>query len=363
MRRNRSSRRYGGRKPIISYVIGAAFLLVAVIFSIKGLSNSSAEPSPTPSQDVIQPLPSETPGKASPFPSGGETPVPTPTSDPIPTAPPTSAPSPTVPATSPAPVGNVRFEIRTMKQDDIYRGKLILINANHPYRFIDFENFVPLYNYKTDSYKVGDYELLFAEDAIAPLNSMLNDFYYYTGVNAVLAASGHRTYEYQQYLFDKEVALVGPEEAAIWVAKPGASEHHSGLAIDFAVYYDSGEYYEYDGTGEFAWINENCHKYGFIVRYKSEKKDITGIAYEPWHFRYLGIPHASKVTELGLCYEEYVDYLRDYSYDSPLTIETDGGEVYKTYYCEGLNVYVPKNIDYEISGNNIDGFIVTYKAS
>jgi D-alanyl-D-alanine carboxypeptidase len=355
MNRKRTTRGYSGRRPvpIISYVLGAAFLLVAVIFSVKGFLRSSAEPSTIPSQNVTAPMPSLTPS-----PSGIESPDPA-ASDPTPTA---TTPT-TAPVASPTPVGNISYEVKTMKQDDIYQGKLILINANHPYRFFDFENFVCLYNYKTDSYKVGDYDLLIAEDAIAPLNRMLNDFYYNTGVNAVLATSGHRTYEYQQYLFDKEVALVGPEEAALWVAQPGASEHHSGLAIDFAVYYDSGEYHDYDGSGDFAWINENCHKYGYIVRYKPDKQHITGIAYEPWHFRYLGVPHATKVTELELCYEEYIDYLRDYSYDSPLSIETDEGEVYKAYYCEGLNVYVPKNIDYEISGNNIDGFIVTYKAS
>jgi len=321
------------------YIIGTVFLLIAVILSIKGLANNSATPSPTPSAAASPDLTSPT-----------QTPVVTPS-------------VPTVPVTTPEPAVDTKFETRTMTQDDIHQGKLILVNADHPYGFIDFENFVCLYNYKTDSYKVGDYDILFAEDATSPLNSMLNDFYSATGNNAVLAVSGHRTYEYQQHLLDQEIAQKGEAEAALWVAKPGASEHHSGLAIDFSVYYDSGEYFEYDGTGEFAWINENCYKYGFIVRYSPDKQSITGIGHEPWHFRYLGVPHATKVTQLGLCYEEYIDYLRDYSYENPLTIETDDGEVFDTYFCEDLKVYVPKNGEYDISGNNIDGFIVTVKKS
>lgn len=337
MNRKRKSRRNRRRKPVLPYILGTVFLLVAVVFSVKGLANNSASPSPTPSQTVETPEPSQAPD---------ETPS-----------------IPTAPVITPEPTVDTGFETMTMKQDDIYQGKLVLINASHHYKFIDFENFVCLYNYKTDSYKVGDYDILFAEDAVPPLNRMLDDFYYNSGVNAVMAVSGHRTYEFQQYLFDKEVALVGAEEAALWVAQPGASEHHSGLAIDFSVYYDSGEYFDYDGTGDFAWINENCHRYGFIVRYSPDKQDITGIGFEPWHFRYIGIPHATKVTELGMCYEEYIDYLRDYSYENPLSIRTDEGEVYDTYFCEGLKVYVPKNSDYEISGNNVDGFIVTVKGS
>lgn len=338
MNRKRKSRRNRRRKPVFPYILGTVFLLVAVVFSAKGLANNSTSPSPTPSQASTEnPAPSQTPDE--------------------------SPSIPTAPVTTPEPTVNTGFETMTMKQDDIFQGKLVLINSSYPYKFIDSENFVCLYDYKTDSYKVGDYDILVAEDAIPSLNGMLNAFYLHSGVNAVIAVSGHRTYEYQQHLFDQEIAQKGEAEAALWVARPGASEHHSGLALDFSVYYDSGEFYDFDGTGEFAWINENCHKYGFIVRYSPDKQDLTGIGYEPWHFRYIGIPHSIKVTELGMCYEEYVDYLRDYSYENPLSIRTDGGEVYETYFCEGLKVYVPKNSDYEISGNNVDGFIVTVRAS
>jgi len=342
MNKKKKSRRYKRSTPVIPYIIGTVFLVIAVILSVKGLTNNPAPPSPTPSVTPT-PIPTDAP---SPSQSPDVTPAPPPT--------PTSTPTPAV---------GTDYEAKTMTQDDMYQGKLILVNRDKPYRFIDFENFVCLYDYKTDSYKVGDYDILYAEDAIAPLNSMLDDFCSQTGNNAVLVISGHRTYELQQSLLDREIALKGEAEAALWVAQPGTSEHHSGLAVDFAVYYDSGEYYEYDGSGEFAWINENCQKYGFIVRYNPDKQDITGIGHEPWHFRYLGVPHATKVTQLGLCYEEYIDYLRDYSYKNPLTIETDDGEVYETYFCGGLTAYVPRSGDYEISGNNVDGFIVTVKIS
>lgn len=93
------------------------------------------------------------------------------------------------------------------------------------------------------------------------------------------------------------------------VAEPGTSEHALGLALDLI----SNQYSELDerqeGTKEAKWLEENCHKYGFILRYPPEKTSITGIIYEPWHYRYVGVEHATKITELGVTLEEY---LKDY---------------------------------------------------
>ncbi len=93
------------------------------------------------------------------------------------------------------------------------------------------------------------------------------------------------------------------------VAEPGTSEHALGLALDLI----SNQYSELDerqeGTKEAKWLEENCHKYGFILRYPPEKTSITGIIYEPWHYRYVGVEHATKIMELGVTLEEY---LKDY---------------------------------------------------
>ncbi len=92
------------------------------------------------------------------------------------------------------------------------------------------------------------------------------------------------------------------------VAEPGTSEHALGLALDLI----SKHYMELDEkqreTAEAKWLEANCYKYGFILRYPPEKTDITGIIYEPWHYRYVGVEHATKITELGVTLEEYLEF-------------------------------------------------------
>lgn len=96
------------------------------------------------------------------------------------------------------------------------------------------------------------------------------------------------------------------KETAMNVALPGMSEHALGLALDLI----SNQYSELDEkqqtTAEAKWLAENCYKYGFILRYPPEKTNITGIIYEPWHYRYVGEEHAAKITERAITLEEYI---------------------------------------------------------
>lgn len=85
-----------------------------------------------------------------------------------------------------------------------------------------------------------------------------------------------------------------------YIAPPGCSEHTLGLAVDFNSLYES-----FDSTKEFAWLQLNCTRFGFILRYQKNKTDITGFNYEPWHYRFVGSNHAVKITEGGFCLEEY----------------------------------------------------------
>jgi D-alanyl-D-alanine carboxypeptidase len=90
------------------------------------------------------------------------------------------------------------------------------------------------------------------------------------------------------------------------LAYPGYSEHHTGLAVDIVAktyqVLDEG----YQNTAEAAWLAEHAHEYGFILRYPADKTEITGIDYEPWHFRYVGVEAATEIWEAGVCLEEYV---------------------------------------------------------
>lgn len=102
--------------------------------------------------------------------------------------------------------------------------------------------------------------------------------------------SGYRDYFYQERLYNKLLNEKGYAYTFRSVAKPGCSEHQTGLAIDICVYKDDKCYIEHEleNLEEIKWVINNCYKYGFILRYPKDMEDITGYNYEPWHFRYVG---------------------------------------------------------------------------
>lgn len=124
--------------------------------------------------------------------------------------------------------------------------------------------------------------------------------------------SGNRSYERQRinynnltetymtrYGIDRKAAQ---KKAATVILPPGTSEHNIGLAMDICNTYDS-----FANSKEYAWLTKNAYKYGFILRYPKGKEDVTGIVYEPWHWRFVGTEYAKKIRDSGLCLEEYLD--------------------------------------------------------
>ena len=133
------------------------------------------------------------------------------------------------------------------------------------------------------------------------------------GLDNWQVSAGYRSIAYQQQLMDNKVyeyrqqGLSGSDArsaAERYVATPGCSEHHTGLAFDITV---AGQ--SFASTKQCAWLQEHCWEYGFILRYTEEKESITGIAAEAWHFRYVGQPHALIMRDNGWCLEEYIDSL------------------------------------------------------
>jgi D-alanyl-D-alanine carboxypeptidase len=126
----------------------------------------------------------------------------------------------------------------------------------------------------------------------------------------VILSSTYRSYEDQSYLYDLKVDEYGEEEAQTIVAIPGTSEHQTGLAADIMdeVYPYLNEWQEH--TEAQAWLMEHAPEYGFILRYPPDASDITGIIYEPWHYRYVGEKFAKEITKRGLTLEEYVAWRR-----------------------------------------------------
>jgi len=126
------------------------------------------------------------------------------------------------------------------------------------------------------------------------------------------ATSGFRSYSTQKAIFDRKAKERGEQSANRSVAKPGQSEHQTGLAMDIEgeSSLGTGLTNSFGETPEGIWVEENCADYGFIIRYPKDKTKITGYVYEPWHIRYVGVEAAKEITELGLTLEEYVLLVR-----------------------------------------------------
>lgn len=121
-------------------------------------------------------------------------------------------------------------------------------------------------------------------------------------------ASGYRSYDTQDELYNSYVKLDGKKKADTYSARPGYSEHQTGLAMDLNIVDSS-----FEGTPEAIWLENNSYKYGFIIRYPKGKEAITGYKYEPWHVRYLGKDLAKEVYDSGLTLEEYLNIDSKYS--------------------------------------------------
>jgi len=147
---------------------------------------------------------------------------------------------------------------------------------------------------------------------VGPLNAMLEAGSEY----GLYVTSAYRSYDTQQGLYDNKVQRVinatgmsyedALVEAATVVAKPGTSEHHTGLAVDL-LHEDCYELEEYwDQSPAFDWMKKHCAEYGFILRYPKSKQSVTGVIYEPWHYRYVGVEAATEIMARGITLEEYL---------------------------------------------------------
>lgn len=150
------------------------------------------------------------------------------------------------------------------------------------------------------------------------LNAMLTECWR-LGMHPVVC-SAYRPHATQLRLHNNKIARLrsagysyesAVKEAGRWVAVPGTSEHETGLALDIVSYSYQLLDEKQENTVEQKWFMEHCWEYGFILRYPEDKTEITGIGYEPWHYRYVGRKAAAEMKELGLCLEEYIQMLEN----------------------------------------------------
>ena len=195
---------------------------------------------------------------------------------------------------APEPAGFV------VKQADAWQ--YILVNKNNP---ID-ENFGPPETYLLQEKYKSDLRI---KEATQQMFSAAEA----EGVS-LIACSGYRPYEVQEKLFNRKKAKfshLSDEEAGIeaakTVAKPGTSEHQTGLALDLVTPSYTSLDDGYADTEAAKWLAANAYQYGFILRYPKDKTEITQIIFEPWHYRYVGKEAAKIIFEEGLCYEEFYE--------------------------------------------------------
>lgn len=234
-----------------------------------------------------------------------------------------------------------------IRKEQIYQGNLLLINSKYPILQESVRpDIVNLYKYNEmiNGYGLLDTEIYLSKSIARTFSEMMNDTEK-EGVNHFLISSGFRDFDEQSELYE--------EMGADYALPAGYSEHNSGLALDVG-----SSSTTMDRAPEGKWIKDNAWKYGFILRYPSDKTDVTGIQYEPWHIRYVGLPHSAIMKEMNFVLEEYLDYLKD---KKKITADFDGEKYTVSYYpySENMTINIPENHEYEISGNNIDGVIVT----
>ena len=255
----------------------------------------------------------------------------------------------------PIPDGYTEIPLDT---EEIYSGNLITVNVNNIYRFPPEDiNVVTLYDHiSTQYYGVSDFTVCLDEEVVEHLNQLMEDFAENQHNTDIVVIGGYRSAEDQTQRYNNGISgVIG-----------GFSDYHTGRSFDMGVFPQdgSGSGY-YSPTGIYSWIDEHASDYGFVVRYPEGKEVFTNERARTQTYRYVGVPHSTYMKQNNLCLEEYIEKLKSYTINKPLEISS-GTSLYKVYYTASgdgttTDVGVPLGSDYEISGNNQDGFIVSVK--
>jgi len=234
-----------------------------------------------------------------------------------------------------------------VSKNQIYEGTLVLVNKDLPVRKEGIPSDVIRLSQRKElvnGYRLLDDAIRLSRD-VAEWFSVMMDAAKKDGVRHFVINSGYRT--------DKEQSQLYREMGADFALPAGYSEHNLGLSLDIG-----STQTEMDKAEEGKWLRGNAWKYGFVLRYPKGKTAITGIQYEPWHFRYVGMPHSAIMEEKDFTLEEYLAYLKEHQV---ITATVEGMSYEVAYYpvTEQATLQVPADRPYELSGNNMDGVIVT----
>lgn len=248
------------------------------------------------------------------------------------------------------------MKIITLNYDAIHSGNLILVNAHYPCRDSITERTLSPVNTDTD-------KVLLDRDALSSFSCLMDKL---NGWGQIVAVSGWRSMQEQTEIYTDSLKDNGRTFTEKYVAHPGHSEHQTGLAIDLALKQDYIDFIcpDFPYTGICQTFRQDAVSYGFIERYPENKESITGIAHEPWHFRYVGVPHAEIMVNHGFVLEEYISFLKNYPHGKTHYFhKTKDKRIAVSYldadHAADIQLEIDDNVPYSVSGNNIDGFIIT----
>lgn len=178
---------------------------------------------------------------------------------------------------------------------------LQLVNRDHPLATENYPKHLVLAPFSEE-------EIYLQPEAAKQFQKLLTDLKL---TEKIIVLDGYRTEKQQEKLWNFSVATYGLKYTTEFVAAPGCSEHHTGLALDIGL---KGTEHDliaptFQNDPAVTLFLENMPQYGFILRYPQDKKAETGIGYEPWHFRYVGVPHSQIMTNQNWCLEEYHNFL------------------------------------------------------
>jgi len=239
------------------------------------------------------------------------------------------------------------FQTKSITKEQVYQGNLLLINKKYPVHKESIKSdVVNLFTHKEliKGYELLDTKIELSEDVARKFSKMIVAARK-EGVRHFTINSGFRDFDEQNALYQ--------EMGSDYALPAGRSEHNLGLSLDVG-----STKMKMNEAPEGKWLEKNAWKYGFIIRYPKDKTAITGIQYEPWHIRYVGLPHSVIMEEKNFSLEEYLDFLKK---QKSISTTINGQKYEISYYpvTKNTTFHVPTNLRYEISGNNIDGVIVT----
>ena len=200
-----------------------------------------------------------------------------------------------------------KININEINKSSVNDWNLILVNKENPIPENYSVNIVKIEdNFEVDEKIKESTEKMLADARASGINPEICSAYRSTKYQTTLY--NNKINEYLRKGFNRKQAT---EQASKWVTTPGTSEHEIGLSLDII----DNSYQILDENQENTpvqkWLMEHCYEYGFILRYPTEKRDITKINYEPWHYRYVGVKDAMIIKEKGYCLEEYIEFLKD----------------------------------------------------